>query len=329
MRKNPTLAGLALATTLISGVAHALVILPEAQGSATFTGDRMAGGPPASSCDAFFIGLGSASCHGQAFHGGATPGTFTITGAADRFVSVTAGSGGLNPTATVHVTLDGGDTIDGIPTSGAGAAGAEAQLEYYVTVIPLGSTPPVVPTDIPLTFKDAGFVDASNSVQFGSEGEASTSISAFTGKLSISALTPGTDVALGGADDGASLFLTYGHSRRVDFLYDGHPLDDPPVADVLVDAQCELFAEIAGFGSGTCDASADPFIGFDQADFDALMGVNTFKLSDYFQIEVSPGLEPSTPGGVPEPAGWALMITGLGLAGAAMRRRRGHRRMAA
>ena len=320
MRKSITLAGAALAALATAGAAQAAVVLPLATGSATFSGDRIAGGPSPSACDAFFVGLGSASCPGQAFHGGGPDGGFIITGAADRFVSITAGPGGSNPTAKVHVTLNGGDSLDGRPDTGAGAAGAEAQLDYYVTVLPLANPPPTTPADIPLAFIDAGSVDASMSSQFGAEGEASTGISAFTGKLSISALTAGSDVALGGADNGASLFLTYGHSRRVDFLYNGNPLDDPPVAEVTLDAQCELFAETAGFGSGTCDASADPFVGFDQADFDKLMGANTFNLSDYFEIVLSPGLEPAA--GVPEPSSWVLMIAGLGLAGAALRRRR-------
>lgn len=34
---------------------------------------------------------------------------------------------------------------------------------------------------------------------------------------------------------------------------------------------------------------------------------------------------PGGPGGVPEPASWAMLLAGFGLTGAAMRRRRGHR----
>jgi hypothetical protein len=37
-----------------------------------------------------------------------------------------------------------------------------------------------------------------------------------------------------------------------------------------------------------------------------------------------PGFQNMVTGGVPEPAGWALMITGVGLAGASLRRRRAH-----
>jgi hypothetical protein len=66
-----------------------------------------------------------------------------------------------------------------------------------------------------------------------------------------------------------------------------------------------------GFGTqalGDSVARADPFIGVDP------IGLN----QETYSIEVSPGVANGLPG-VPEPASWALMILGFGLAGAGLR----------
>jgi hypothetical protein len=45
-------------------------------------------------------------------------------------------------------------------------------------------------------------------------------------------------------------------------------------------------------GGGTAQATVDPSFAFDQASFDEVMGPNTFSLADYFDIEVSGGIDP-------------------------------------
>jgi hypothetical protein len=82
---------------------------------------------------------------------------------------------------------------------------------------------------------------------------------------------------------------------------------------VQVYALCE--ATVIGTGTSVCSAMVDPFIGFDQATFDAQMGPNTFALDQYYQFVFSPNLP------VPEPETYALMLAGLGLVGFAARRR--------
>ncbi len=64
-----------------------------------------------------------------------------------------------------------------------------------------------------------------------------------------------------------------------------------------------------------CFAQVDPFISFDQAAFDALMGENTFRLDEYYSFVYSENLP------IPEPGPYAMMLAGLGLVGFAARRR--------
>ena len=115
---------------------------------------------------------------------------------------------------------------------------------------------------------------------------------------------------------GGALSQSYGSNHSVVFDFS----EGDAVAKVDLFASCHFGSQIAGHGTVNCDASADPFFGFDQAAFDLEMGSHTFNLSDFFRIEVSPGLEPAQ--GVPEPSVWWLMIAGFGVVGAATRRRR-------
>ena len=72
------------------------------------------------------------------------------------------------------------------------------------------------------------------------------------------------------------------------------------------------------FTHGAASAYLDPIISIDPA-FAALHPGTSLVLSDGV-LNAEPG---GAGGGVPEPASWALMIAGFGLAGAALRRRRG------
>ena len=62
---------------------------------------------------------------------------------------------------------------------------------------------------------------------------------------------------------------------------------------VVMTAACELWAGPAGQdadASGQCSADVDPFIGFDQARFDEIMGANTFPLNEYYAFVFSENL---------------------------------------
>ena len=84
-------------------------------------------------------------------------------------------------------------------------------------------------------------------------------------------------------------------------------------------AECVLTVELAVEGSarnGFCQAYSDPILVFDQAQFDAQMGEDTFLLADYYSIEVSPNAF------VPVPASAWLFGSGLlGLVGIARRKK--------
>jgi len=58
-------------------------------------------------------------------------------------------------------------------------------------------------------------------------------------------------------------------------------------------AQCHVTIELAISTftySGDCQAYADPGFVFDQERFDQIMGANTFELSEYYSVELSPNL---------------------------------------
>jgi hypothetical protein len=85
---------------------------------------------------------------------------------------------------------------------------------------------------------------------------------------------------------------------------------------VLADSYQEVNIQAGGLGHGVSQfyGMIDPMISFDLSSGYDFSGLT---------LDVAPDAQPPvTGGGVPEPASWALMISGFGLAGAALRRRR-------
>jgi hypothetical protein len=303
------LALIALGGALVAAPAVADIVLPLSIGDVTFAGFQDSSANPLSAgCSSTFAALGSASCNGSVVYGGGPLGPgLHVTGA-------TSGNGttlgGANPTATASLDVSGGDAF-----SGVGLASVTTQLQYYVTVVPLGELA-THGLRIPLDYFDAGSIGGVASSTILIRGDAKTRLHAFEGSLVIDGSDSSINHEVENSVTGGLLTGSYGGSHSVLFDFS----EGDTVAEVDLRASCVFSSQAVGFGTANCQASADPFFGFDQAAFDAEMGANTFTLSDFFQIEVSPGLAPGA--GVPEPTGWALMIVGSGLAGAAARRRR-------
>ena len=88
---------------------------------------------------------------------------------------------------------------------------------------------------------------------------------------------------------------------------------------VVLSAGCSMWVGPVGqdaAASARCAAQVDPFLGFDQAAFDAVMGADTFVLNDYYRFVVSENVVP-----VP-PAVWLFGSGLLGLIGIARYRAR-------
>jgi len=289
---------------LLAAPADASIVLPLSTSGVTFTGFFDISGDHgvniSADCSDTFFGSGSAVCTGPVFYSGGPLGVgLHTTGSASGLGTI---SGGAAPTVKTTLSLSGGDTIDGTPITGAGASSVKTQLTYYVQVVPLG-TPPSPTSKIPLAFTDAGSVTGFASSTFSVGGEAGTSVNAFVGNIIVDG-TRGTvgDFASDFAEAN-SISKSYAKTHSVVFDFS----EGDTVAEVDLFASCSMGSDVAGFGFGNCDASADPFIGFDQTAFDALKGAGTFPLSDFFAIVVSPGLEGGGSPSVPEPGSLALL----------------------
>jgi hypothetical protein len=281
---------------------------PDAAGSIKFFDFFTDQGVLQTGCDKVLHGADAAKCSGFAVYTGGPKGDgLHVNGTKSGDGSVGAGSA---PTATANLSASGGDGI-----SGAGISGVTTRIDYYVTILPLGTTP-TAGLRIPLTFKDAGSIDGTDNSNAMIGGEAETRLRALTGDLEVDGfLSSFDDQTSDTVEGGPDLKGSYAETHHVIFNYD----EGDVAAKVSLLASCSFGALKADFAIGHCSASADPFVGFDQGAFDALMGAKTFNLSGAFQIAISPGLQ--APAGVPEPAGWALTLAGLGALGAALRRR--------
>lgn len=311
-RAAAALAVLSLSALLAGPVAAGPIPLPS--GGATFTGFQVVSGPGSgvsidAGCTKVFNPIGSSSCNGQVFYanGPLGPGLH-VTGSADGAGTVSGGSAGNAPVVTSHLVVSGGDD-----TSGAKGNRVNTVASYFVSMVQI-ATPPTPTTTVPLSFTDAGSVTGFTTSNERVGGEASTGLHSFSGTLRVDGGSSSAffDGVVAFSFDG-SMSKSYGKTHSVDFV-----LASDPVAEIDLLTECTFNSQDVGFGSGLCNATADPVVGFDQAAFDALMGVNTFHLEDFFRIDISPGFgaEPPSPS-VPEPGMLALVVTGL----AALRRR--------
>lgn len=132
----------------------------------------------------------------------------------------------------------------------------------------------------------------------------------------------------------AAFTLTVSRYITADTRFQPSELDSCSVASstralTICDAH-DLFIDLYGegpavaFGVATFPGLTSIYYVFQPGAFAANGTYETvrFGASQHAVLTVSGFEEPQTPGGVPEPSAWALMIAGFGLAGATLRRRR-------
>ena len=281
--------------------------LPPANASIVFEDFQAADGTNITSCDRHTGGVTSSSCNGlSVYTGGPLGDGLHVNGNKSGTAAITNVGG--DPKVSLTLDMSGGDA-----NSGAGIAEVDGRLDYYVTVLPLGSLG-TAGLRIPLTFTEAGAIHGAGA---NAEviGEASTTVATVMGEIIVDGGSGFLDEDLDDTSEDGALDESYARTHHVIFDFS----EGDTVAKVQLAAACSMGQIATGSMSGSCSAFADPFVGFDQAAFDAQMGAKTFNLSNAFEIVTSGGLQPTA--GVPEPTSWAMMIAGFGLAGAAMRRR--------
>jgi choice-of-anchor C domain-containing protein len=118
-----------------------------------------------------------------------------------------------------------------------------------------------------------------------------------------------------------SFATVLGKLYTVSFAYSRNPANAPNLALATVSAGGETFnvtaqnGQFGGMGSMDWATGSFSFVGTGQTETLRLASSIPGNAGVFFdQVSVT--------GGVPEPATWAVMITGFGLAGAALRRRR-------
>lgn len=117
------------------------------------------------------------------------------------------------------------------------------------------------------------------------------------------------------------LFLLTDLNTAVTVLDISHAMgafQDYVVVSVPVGDQLRLEGEVNGFGQ----AYSGDALGPTSYAFDGSATVNFDRLTPGVDLVTASGHDYSLPAGVPEPATWAMLILGLGAAGATLRGRR-------
>jgi len=196
-------------------------------------------------------------------------------------------------------------------TGGAATITAVAQYSTTVTFLPLDGQDD---TQIPIQLN----LDFGGSMAIADPGEAR--YSAVVDIESVDFLRS-TGIVSGGPITHGPMTLGFSSGGEVDnpdIVSVGGVLTTAPVM-VGVGTPVDVSIFLSIFGQGTMDALFEHSLDFVQ-------GQDVFTLPDGFTAEDPDGFivdnRFTPPGGVPEPASWALMIAGFGLAGAMLRRRR-------
>lgn len=213
--------------------------------------------------------------------------------------SASAGFGNL---PQIGLTSAGASTVS---TYGDASAGFSSGVQFFLEIQPIGTLPGTAPSLIPilLSATGSGYAEASND----------RSLATTLGIVDIAGwqLPSGREFSFEyrNVSDGRQ-DASFNGSVSID-LYTGLEYG------VQVEAACSTASLGSATGtSASCSAWVDPLVAFDQAAFDQQMGIDTFALNEYYQFVFSPNVP------VPEPETYAMLLAGLGLVGAAARRRK-------
>lgn len=222
----------------------------------------------------------------------------TPTGSAQGYAS--AGFGPGFPQVGISTTSGEIATYNGIAE-----ADFSASVQYSFEIQPISTVPGTVPSLLPVIFSARG-EGYSQRVGYG--------ISQSVGVAQLY----GAPLNF---DDAYFRFDTYVVDETaydpIDEEHQGNGFDGTKflnlypnyIYGVVLSAACSMWAGPAGqdaAASVRCSARVDPFLGFDQAAFDAIMGANTYALADYYRFVVSENVVPIPP---------AVWLFGSGLLG--------------